>query len=188
LTIAHDATITRILRLISSNFVPETLKRCAMTGLYTMDQLDSFDRAILAIVQQDATLSNAELGERVNLSASATLRRVQRMRESGAIVATRVILNPQRVGYPLTVIVEISLENEQAAALQGMQQALIDDPYVQLCYYVTGDADLIAILAIPDMPAYKSFTDRHFVGNPHIKKFKTSVAMDCMKTTTAYPV
>jgi Lrp/AsnC family transcriptional regulator, leucine-responsive regulatory protein len=153
-----------------------------------MNQLDDFDRAMLAILQQDATLSYAEVGDRVNLSASATLRRVQRMKEKGTILATRVIVDPEHVGHPLSIIVEVSLENEHVTALEGTKQALVDDPLVQQCYYVTGDADLFAVLTIPNMSSYKAFTDRHFVGNANIKRFKTSVVMDRVKSTTVYPV
>ncbi|MEQ1552127.1 Lrp/AsnC family transcriptional regulator [Sphingorhabdus sp.] len=151
-----------------------------------MDQLDDFDRAILTIIQEDATLAYADIGERVNLSASATLRRVQRMKENGTIIATRAILEPERVGQLLTILVEVSLENEHAATLEGTKRALIDDPQVLQCYYVTGDADLFVILAMPNMSSYKAFTDCHFLGNANIKKFKTSVVMDCVKRTTAY--
>jgi Lrp/AsnC family transcriptional regulator, leucine-responsive regulatory protein len=153
-----------------------------------MDKLDSFDRAILVIIQEDATLSYADIGERVNLSASATLRRVQRMKESGTIIATRAILEPEKVGHPLTILVEVSLENEHAATLEGTKRALIDDPQVQQCYYVTGDADLFVIVMMPTMSSYKMFTDRHFLGNANIKKFKTSVVMDCVKRSTIYPL
>ena len=153
-----------------------------------MDQLDSFDLAILAIIQEDATLSYADIGKRVNLSASAALRRVQRMKDNGTIIATRAILEPERVGHLLTILVEVSLENEHAATLEGTKKALIDDPQVQQCYYVTGDADLIVILTMPNMSCYKAFTDRHFIGNTKIKKFKTAVVMDCVKRTTVYPL
>jgi Lrp/AsnC family leucine-responsive transcriptional regulator len=153
-----------------------------------MDKLDSFDRAILVIIQEDATLSYADIGERVNLSASATLRRVQRMKESGTIIATRAILEPEKIGHPLTILVEVSLENEHAATLEGTKRALIDDPQVQQCYYVTGDADLFVIVMMPTMSCYKMFTDRHFLGNANIKKFKTSVVMDCVKQSTTYPL
>ena len=156
--------------------------------MLTMNQLDDFDRAILLIIQEDATLSYADIGEQVNLSASATLRRVQRMKANGTIIATRAILEPERVGHLLIILVEVSLENEHAATLEGTKLALVDDPQVQQCYYVTGDADLFVILAIPNMSSYKAFTDRHFLGNANIKKFKTSVVMDCVKRTTAYPL
>lgn len=153
-----------------------------------MEKLDSFDRAILTIVQEDATLSYADIGERAHLSASATLRRVQRMKDDGTIIATRAIVEAERVGQPLRILVEVSLENEHAATLERTKQALIDDPQVQQCFYVTGDADLFAILTMPNMSAYKSFTDRHFVGNANIKKFKTSIVMEQVKQTTVYPL
>jgi Lrp/AsnC family transcriptional regulator, leucine-responsive regulatory protein len=173
---------------LGANIAALPLDCCANEEQEAMDQLDPFDRAILAILQEDATLSYAQVGERVNLSASAALRRVQRMKENGTIAATRVILDPDHIGHPLIIIVEVALENEHAATLEGTKQALIDDPPVQQCYYVTGDADLITILAIPNMAAYKTFTERHFLGNPNIKKFKTSVVMDRVKSTTVYPV
>jgi Lrp/AsnC family transcriptional regulator, leucine-responsive regulatory protein len=153
-----------------------------------MDQLDAFDRAILAILQEDASLSYTEVGERVNLSASATLRRVQRMKENGTVIATRAIVNPEHVGQPLIIIVELSLENEHVETLEDIKQVLNDDPHVQQCYYVTGEADLFAVLAMPNMSVYTAFTERHFLGNASIKRFKTSVVMDTVKTTTAYPV
>lgn len=153
-----------------------------------MDQLDAFDRAILMIIQDDAALSYADIGERVNLSASAALRRVQRMRAEGTIIATRAIVDPERVGHSLTILVEVSLENEQVGTLEATKSALINDPHVQQCYYVTGDADLFVILTMPNLLAYKGFTDRHFLGNPDIKRFQTSVVMDCVKRSTLYPV
>jgi Lrp/AsnC family transcriptional regulator, leucine-responsive regulatory protein len=153
-----------------------------------MDQLDGFDRAILMIIQDDATLSYADIGERVNLSASATLRRVQRLKANGTIIAMCALLEPEQVGHPLTILVEVSLENEHADTLEGTKRALIDDPQVQQCYYVTGDTDLFVVVVMPSMSSYKVFTDRHFLGNANIKKFKTSVVMDCVKRTTAYPL
>lgn len=153
-----------------------------------MIQLDAFDRAILAIVQDDASLSFAALGERVNLSASAALRRVQRLRADGIITASRAIVDPEKLGHPLRMIVEVTHENEHVAAIDDTRRALIEDPQVLQCYAVTGEADLFLILALPGMGAYKAFTDRHFAGNPNIKRFKTSVALETLKTTAICPI
>ncbi len=153
-----------------------------------MIKLDDFDRAILTIIQENAMLSYADIGERVNLSASAVLRRVQRMKDNGTIIGTRAILDPDHVGYPLSILVEVSLENEHAATLEETKKALINDPQVQQCYYVTGDVDLFVILTVPNMACYKAFTDLHFLGNANIKKFKTSVVMESVKQTTIYPL
>jgi Lrp/AsnC family transcriptional regulator, leucine-responsive regulatory protein len=151
-----------------------------------MNMLDSYDRAILAQLQEDAAQTYGEIGARINLSPSATLRRVQRLTEKGYILATRAILDPEKIGQSLTIIIEVSLENENVATLTAVRQSMIDDPAVLQCYYVTGETDIFAIIAVPNMKAYKSFTDFHFAGNPNIKRFKTSVVMDHVKSTTAY--
>lgn len=153
-----------------------------------MIELDAFDRALLRHLQEDATLAYAELGALIHLSASATLRRVQRLREAGVITATRAIVDPRRIGLGLTVILEISLETERADLLDGIKRALLAEPNVLHCYYVTGDADIIAILALPDMEAYEAFTRRVITTNPNIRRFKTSVAMDRVKASTVLPV
>lgn len=150
-----------------------------------MNQLDSFDRAILNIIQTDASLSYAEIGERVHLSASATLRRVQRMKKNGTILATRAILDPEKIGHSLTILVEVTLENERAEGLSMIKQKLIEDACVQQCYYVTGDKDIFIILTIENMMIYNQFIERHLF-NKFIKKFKTSISMKCIKSKTSY--
>jgi Lrp/AsnC family transcriptional regulator, leucine-responsive regulatory protein len=153
-----------------------------------MELLDSFDRAILAHLQEDAARTYGEIGAHINLSASATLRRVQRLTDKGYILATRAILDPEKIGLPLSIIIEVSLENENSSTLAAVRQSMIDDPAVLQCYYVTGETDIFAIIAVPSMTAYKAFTDHHFAGNPDIKRFKTSMVMDRVKSTTAYPL
>jgi DNA-binding Lrp family transcriptional regulator len=111
------------------------------------------------------------------------------MTENGTIVATRTIVAPELIGQNLTIILEITLENETSDWGGGStRQALLDDPRVQHCYFVTGETDLFAIVAVPTMDDYKQFTDRHFLRNTNIKKFRTSVVMDRIKATTVFPV
>jgi Lrp/AsnC family transcriptional regulator, leucine-responsive regulatory protein len=154
-----------------------------------MSQLDDFDRAILRVLQEDATHSYAEVGKRVNLSASAVLRRVQRMTANGTILATRAIVAPEQAGQSLTIVLEIMLQDETGDWGGGdTRLALIDDPAVQQCYFVTGDTDLFVVMVVPNMEAFKHFTDRHFRGNLKIRKFRTSVVMDRFKATTVVPV
>jgi Lrp/AsnC family transcriptional regulator, leucine-responsive regulatory protein len=150
--------------------------------------LDEFDRAILTELQKDAMLSFAELGERVHLSASAVLRRVQRLKADGVIAATRAILDPRKVGLPLTMLIHLALGNDHADLRDAVKASFRDAPEVQQCYYVTGDADLIVVVAMPDMEAYEQFTRRMILGNPNIQHFKTSVVMDCVKSTSILPI
>ncbi|MFZ1367203.1 Lrp/AsnC family transcriptional regulator, partial [Sphingorhabdus sp.] len=175
-------------RKISANLAQLAQDYCVLAGRHTMEHLDRFDRAILKLMQENASLSYAEIGSRVNLSASATLRRVQRMKDNGTILAVRAIVDPDKVGHPLTIIAEISLESESTAQLESIKERLIGDPFVQQCYYVTGDADLISVILVPNMADYKAFTERHFTGNANIKRFKTTVVMDRLKVTSVIPV
>jgi Lrp/AsnC family transcriptional regulator, leucine-responsive regulatory protein len=154
-----------------------------------MPHLDEFDRAILRVMQEDATHAYAEVGKRVNLSASAVLRRVQRMTANGIILATRTIVAPEQVGQGLTIVLEIMLRDEIGDWGGGdTRHALMEDPAVQQCYFVTGDTDLFVVMVVPNMEAFKHFTDRHFRGNSKIRKFRTSVVMDRFKSTTVVPV
>jgi Lrp/AsnC family transcriptional regulator, leucine-responsive regulatory protein len=154
-----------------------------------MNSLDAFDRKILAIIQEDATRSYADIGASVNLSASATLRRVQRMKDNGVIVATRAILAPDAVGQNLTIILEVMLQNEDADWGGGAaRQALIDDPRVQQCHFVTGESDLFLLLSVASMADFKDFADRHFLHNTRIKKYRTSVVLERIKSTTVLPI
>jgi Lrp/AsnC family transcriptional regulator, leucine-responsive regulatory protein len=154
-----------------------------------MLQLDEFDRAILRVLQQDAMHSYAEVGKRVNLSASAVLRRVQRLTANGTIIATRTIVSPGHVGQSLTIVLEVMLQDEVGDWGGGdTRRALLEDPAVQQCYFVTGETDLFIILTVPTMEEFNRFTDRHFRGNSSIRKFRTSVVMERFKATTVLPV
>lgn len=155
-----------------------------------MQPLDEFDRAILATIQVNADHSYAMIGQQVNLSASAVLRRVQRLKESGVIIGTRAILSPNAVGQMLTVILEVTLQNEDAdwGGGEETRQALKADPRVQQCHFVTGEADLFLILSVADVADFKDFADRYFLRNSRIKKYRTSVALETIKSTTILPI
>jgi Lrp/AsnC family leucine-responsive transcriptional regulator len=151
-------------------------------------QLDSYDRKILTVVQQDAALSFVQIGERVHLSPSAVLRRLARLKKSGVIVGTFMVVDPKVVGRPVTIIVEITLENERTDLLAETKSALASSPEVQHCFYVTGDTDIVAIVTSTDMDAYENFTQRVLRGNPNIKRFRTSVVLDRIKSSLFVPV
>lgn len=146
-------------------------------------QLDSYDRKILSEVQRDATQPFQQIGERVNLSASAVFRRIARLKKSGVITGSFMSVDPKMAGRPVSVILEITLENERLDVLHQTKAALAAAPEIQHCYYVTGDVDIFAILATADMEAYEAFTQRVLRGNANIKRFRTSVVLDRIKST-----
>lgn len=158
-------------------------RRNAAPGALNAD-LDSFDRAILNIVQDDNQLSSHQIGERVNLSPSAVQRRLRRLRELRVIMADVSMISPAIAGNRVTIIVQVSLEREQLQQRHEFERMVRALPEVMQCYYVTGQADFILVLNVASMEAYAQFTNDVFFANPNIKTFNTSVAMSTVKFST----
>lgn len=146
-----------------------------------MIDLDNFDRALLAEVQRDSRRTAEQLSAVIGLSPAAVQRRLKRLRESGVIEREIAVLDPDAVGHRMTFIVEIEIERGGHEVITRFKQAMRALPEVQQCYYVAGDADFILIVSAENMPAYEAFTARAFQSNTHIRKFKTTVAMDTVK-------
>jgi len=150
--------------------------------------LDDFDRKILAILQQDNRTPQREIGAAVNLSAPAVQRRIRRMEAEGVITANVAVVSPPAVGRPLTIIIEVEMESERPELLDTMKATILAAPEVQQCYFVTGQVDIILVVTVPDMAGYEDLTRRLFLGNPNLRKFKTLVVMNALKTGQSVPV
>lgn len=147
-----------------------------------MSSLDSFDLAILRILQENNGTSQREIGEAVNLSAASVLRRIRRMESEGVISANIAQISPEAVGLPLTIIVQVELASETPRDMDAAKRRFRMAPEVQQCHYVTGDADFVLILVVSSMADYEEFTRRVFFESGNIKKFRTMVSMDRVKT------
>ncbi|WP_120499663.1 Lrp/AsnC family transcriptional regulator [Roseovarius sp. EL26] len=156
-----------------------------MSRSTSSSQLDSFDLAILRILQKDSTTPQREIGEQVNLSAPSVQRRIKRMQQDGVIATQAAILDPARVGLPLTIIVEVELKAETGGKIDEIKEEFLQAPEIQQCYYVTGEVDFVLIVIVGDMAEYEDLTQRLFFNNHNIRKFKTFVTMDRTKTSTS---
>jgi Lrp/AsnC family leucine-responsive transcriptional regulator len=150
--------------------------------------LDAFDRAILAILQEDNTTPQRVIGERVNLSAPAVQRRIRRMEKDGVIRGNVALVEPSALGHPITIFVEVELVSETAADIDAAKRAFLAAPEVQQCYYVTGEVDFMLVVLVPSMTAYEALTRRLFFADANIRRFKTFVAMDRVKAGLSVPV
>ena len=148
-------------------------------------ELDSFDRAILERLQVDNTTPLRVIGEQVNLSTAATQRRIRRLEERGVIQGNTAVIDPESVGRPITIMVEVQAERTRSADLDAMK-AELSGPEIQQCYYVTGDADFMLVLTVASMADYETLARRLFYENPNVKLFKTivlgSAARSCSLT------
>jgi Lrp/AsnC family leucine-responsive transcriptional regulator len=159
-----------------------------LTKITSTNPLDSFDLAILNILQKDNTTPQRTIGEAVNLSAPAVQRRIKRMEETGVIQANVAVVNPATVGQPITIFVEVEVISETAELIDAAKKEFSAACEVQQCYYVTGEADFILIIVVPSMTHYEALTRRLFFGNNNVKKFRTFVAMDRVKVGLSVPL
>ncbi|WP_424984887.1 Lrp/AsnC family transcriptional regulator [Microbulbifer sp. S227A] len=150
-----------------------------------MTPLDSFDLAILRLLQRDNMMTQREIGRSVNLSAPSVQRRIRRMEAEGVITANVARVDPDAVGLSLTIFVEVELVSETPVDIDAAKSRFRDAPEVQQCHYVTGDTDFILILVVESMAAYESFTRRMFFQGGNVRKFRTFVSMDRVKTGVA---
>jgi Lrp/AsnC family transcriptional regulator, leucine-responsive regulatory protein len=150
--------------------------------------LDSFDLAILAILQRDNSVPQRTIGEAVNLSAAAVQRRVKRMQERGVIIGNIAVVDPARLGRAITVLVEIIVESERIDLIESVRTSLAAAPEVQQCYYVTGEADFMVVITVATMSEYAALTRRLFFKNHNVKRFRTLVVMDRVKVGLDVPI
>jgi len=150
--------------------------------------LDHFDLALLEAIQQDASTSQQDLGARVNLSPAAVNRRLKKLNADGVVRKTVALVDPVRLGYGLTVIAAVEVENERLDLLDAMKRTFLACPQVQQCYYVTGESDFVLILAVRNMEQYTELTRTLFFESNNVKRFKTLVSMSNVKVGLEVPV
>ena len=150
--------------------------------------LDRFDLAILDILQTDNTTPQRVIAQAVNLSAPAVQRRIQRLQQTGVIRANVAVLDPVKLGMPLTIVLEIHLENERPDRTAPLRARIAAEDAVQQCYGVTGEADYLLVVTVASMEDYDALTRRLFEGDDNIKRFRTSVALARLKTGLRVPL
>jgi DNA-binding Lrp family transcriptional regulator len=159
-----------------------------MTETARRSALDEFDRQILAILQKDNLTPQRKIGEAVNPSAPAVQRRIKRMTETGVIQANVAIVDPGALGHPITIFIEVEVISETAEQIEDAKREFAAIPEIQLCYYVTGEADFVMMVTVPSMAAYEALTKRLFFGNNNVKRFRSFVAMDRIKSGLEVPI
>jgi DNA-binding Lrp family transcriptional regulator len=154
--------------------------------------LDSVDIQLLALLQTDARLSNQTLAERVHTSAPTCLRRVKRLFDAGLIERHIAILNPERlsatIGFGLTAIVEITLDRQDAQALQQFETRVANDPAVQQCYRVSPGPDFVLVVHAANMPAYQALTQRLFTSDANVRNIKAFFSIKRSKFGAELPL
>jgi DNA-binding Lrp family transcriptional regulator len=149
---------------------------------------DTLDLAILDRLQDDARLSNVELARAVHLSPSPCLARVRRLEERGLIRRYVTLLDPVKLGLTVSVLVQVTLEKQIEPALEASEKAIRARPEVMECYLMTGDADYLLRVVVPDVPAFERFILDFLSRVPGVGNIKSSFALKQVKYQTALPL
>ena len=150
-------------------------------------KIDEIDRAILRLLQKDATPSVDDISLQVNLSRNACWRRIKQMEQAGIITARVALVDPARVGAPLTAIVLIRTSAHDSAWITKFQSILRTLPEVVGAYRMTGDLDYVLRVRVADVPAYDAFYKR-LTSQISVSDISASFVMEEIKETTAVPL
>lgn len=150
--------------------------------------LDSIDLRILRELQADAGLSNVELARRVHLSPSPCLARVKALEEGGLIRQYVALLDPAMLGLLLNVFIFISLKQQTRASLEAFEARVCARDEVMECYLMTGDADYLIRVAVPDIGALERFIIEELSPMPEVEKIRSSFALKQVRYKTALPL
>ena len=152
-----------------------------------MTKIDVLDRRIIDILQHDASLSIAQIGERVGLSQNACWRRIKALEESGLLTSRVAIFDAERLGYPLTVFAILRVREHSADWYDQFVRRIVSRPEVVEFYRMSGDVDYMAKLVVRDVKHYDEIYKEMVALGP-LADVSASFAMEDIKFTTAVPV
>ncbi|MDQ7079630.1 MAG: Lrp/AsnC family transcriptional regulator [Paracoccaceae bacterium] len=151
-------------------------------------EIDQTDRRILTVLQRHGRMPNAELAERIHLSASACHRRVQRLEKSGVIKGYVALLDPREVDRRSTVFVEITLSGQADEVLDAFEKEVARIPDVLECHLMAGSADYLLKVVARDTDDFARIHRRYLTRLPGVAQMHSSFALRTVFKTTALPI
>ncbi len=151
-------------------------------------RLDAIDRRILAALQRDARLTNVQLAEEVSLSPSPCLRRVRQLEAAGLIRGYHAELDRGGVGFGLTVFVGIKVERHHEEQANAFREAISSLPEVISAHLVSGEADFLLQVVVPDLAAYERFLTHTLLRLPGVSDIRSNFAIQTIKDQGPLPL
>jgi Lrp/AsnC family leucine-responsive transcriptional regulator len=152
------------------------------------DELDAIDLRILAALQADGRLSNVELAERVGLSPSPCLRRVKALEDTGHIESYRAQLGRERVRLGVTVFLGVKIEGHANRRADAFEKAILAMPEIVACHMVSGEADYLLEVVVPDLERYQRFLLDKLLELPMVREVRSNIAIRSLKAAAALPL
>ncbi|WP_298195175.1 Lrp/AsnC family transcriptional regulator [Novosphingobium sp.] len=143
--------------------------------------MDAIDSKILRVLEAEGRISNLQLAERVGLSPSACLRRVQALEASGVIRGYRAVLDRAKLGTGVTIFVMVGLAGQLKADALGFEAAMAAAPEVRECHNVTGAVEYLLRVEVADLEAYKRFHSDTLGTLPQVRSITSHVSLGTSK-------
>lgn len=151
-------------------------------------KIDTTDRRILELLQQEPGINASEVGEKIGLSQSACWRRMQSLRDEGVIKDQPVKIDREKVGLNTMVFAHVKLTSHGRSNLAAFSEAVSDYPEVLDCYVVLGNVDFLLRIVTEDIKAYEQFFFEKLSQLPGIQEVNSSIVLSDIKHTTVLPI
>lgn len=153
-----------------------------------IEHLDLFDRKLLALLQEDGRLTNGELAERVNLSASQCSRRRQRLEDMSVIRRYRADLDRERLGFGFVTIISVTLATHNRDNAQRFKSLISRLPEIQEAHALTGEMDYFLKVVTSDLKALSEFVNEELLPHDSVQHVKTAIVLETLKESTSLPI
>ena len=150
--------------------------------------MDEMDRKILAVVQDDSSLSVADMAEKVGLSHTPFWRRLKRLEKDGVIKERVSILDQHKLGLDITVFARIRLKQHDEETLEAFEREVADYPEVVECYSMSGETDYVVRALVASIEEYERLLKRKLLHLPGVVAINSHFALKCIKLTTKLPI
>jgi Lrp/AsnC family transcriptional regulator, leucine-responsive regulatory protein len=157
-------------------------------SLLRMTTLDRTDLRLLAILQSEGRITNAELADRVSLSPSACLRRLQRLEADKIITGYAAQIDPEAVGLGLQAFVRVQLSKHEGEAIEGFVEHVNDWDEVVACHALTGDMDYLLHVYVADLKDFSRFLLDHLLNATGVADVNSSFVLRTVKRSPSLPL
>lgn len=151
-------------------------------------KIDSVDRNIIKVLQQEGRIANKELSERIGLTTTPTLERVRRLEREGVIEGYAAKVNKESVGRGFVAFVKVTLKVHQLNLLEEFTSAIQKIPEILACYHTTGDGDFLLQVVAKDTKDYEQLMRNKLTTLPDVERLHTSIVLNTIKEQSPIPV
>lgn len=151
-------------------------------------QIDDIDRRILSALQVDATISHADLADRVGASTASCWRRIKALEAAGVLTGAVRLIDPRKIDRGVNVLCNIRMRSHARDARQSFEDFVDARPEIVECFSMSGEWDYLLRIVVADVADYNRFLMQTLLGQPMVEHAASHFALSMTKYTTALPI